>query len=458
MLVQEDASDDDPGTTGYVSFDALRSGHASFDWLAAMGGWTATFTGDGKDPERVGGSRVTWEFFRLLGVQPALGRDFEQAEDHPARRRVALVSDGLWRRRFDADPAIVGRVTTINGVDYLIAGVMPRALNEIVSTRLLPGTEIWTLLGYATTLPQACPSCRHIQVVGRMKTGVEIRQAEADLTRIYQSISQQHPNDYAQPTAVLTRLSDHFLGPTREPLYLLWGAVALLLLMTCANIANLLLIRASDREEEMAIRRAMGVTPTRLLRQLLTESALLALVGGAAGAMIAWWATSLLATRGPDAIPRLTEVTVNGTVLLYAMGISLATGLLFGMAPARMLIGRQSGHGQHNRRVTAGPGAWRYRATLIGVNVALSALLLVGSGLLVRSFLSLLTVEPGFTPHGVLTVEVDLSGQHYTAESGHQAVLRPPDRAAVLDARRCLCRRIDAAAAHRQHRSVGHHD
>ena len=162
-------------------------------------------------------------------------------------------------------------------------------MNEIVSTRLLPGTEIWTLLGYATGLPQACPSCRHIQMVGRMKAGVDIRQAEADLTRIYQSISQQFPADYAQPTAVLTRLRDHFLGPTREPLFLLWGAVGLLLLMACANIANLLLIRASDREEEMAIRRAMGVTPARLLRQLLTESALVAVIGGAAGAAIAWW-------------------------------------------------------------------------------------------------------------------------------------------------------------------------
>lgn len=201
-------------------------------------------------------------------------------------------------------------------------------------------------------------------------------------------------------------------------LLLLWAAVGLLLLMACANIANLLLIRASEREEEVAIRRALGVSPSRLLRQFLTESLLLAALGGALGAVIAVWATQLLVANGPDEIPRLQEVAVSGRVLLYAIASSVMTGLIFGMAPARMLLSR-SGGGQattvltHATRTTAGPAAWRHRAALVGINVALSTVLLVASGLLVRSFITILKVDPGFDPAGVLTTEVELSGGAY---------------------------------------------
>ena len=412
VLVQEDEPDEEPGTTGYFSFDTIRSEQQTFDAVAAMSAWSAILAGDGKDAERVNGARVTWEFFRTLGVAPAIGRDFDRAEDHPDRRRVALLSDGLWRRRYGADPGVIGRPVTINQVTYIIAGVMPPALNELVTTRTYPETEIWTLLGYATTLPQACRTCRHIYVVGRVKRGVAITQAEADVTRIYQSLTSRFPSDYSEPRGVVTPVADYFLGPVKSPLLLLWGAVGILLLMACANIANLLLIRASEREEEIAIRRALGVSPARMLRQLLTEAVVLASIGGLAGAMLAWWGTALLAGNGPDAIPRLHEVAVNGRVLIYAIAISIGTGILFGMAPARMLLLQNNGVGS-SRRTTATASAWRYRATLVTVNVALSALLLVGSGLLVRSFLRLLTVEPGFDTSNMLTMQMGLSGQAY---------------------------------------------
>ena len=303
VLVQEDEPDDEPGTTGYFSFHALRAGQQTFDSVAAMGGWSAILAGDGKDAERVNGTRVTWEFFRTLGVKPAIGRDFEQAEDHPARRRVALLSHELWRRRFGGDTSVVGRQVTINQATYTVAGVMPASLNELVTTRTFPKTQIWTLLGYAEELPQACRSCRHIVVVGRVKTGVALAQAEADATRIYQSLAARYPTDYSQPRAVVIPIRDQFLGPVKPVLLILWGAVGVLLLMACANIANLLLIRASEREE-IAIRRALGVSPARMLRQLLTEAVVLAALGGVAGAMIAWWGTSMLAAYGPSAISR----------------------------------------------------------------------------------------------------------------------------------------------------------
>ena len=418
VLVQEDGPDVDPGTTGYFSFDVIRAEQQTFDGIAAMAGWSAIFAGDGKEAERVIGARVSSNFFRTLRIAPAIGRDFEHAEDHPERRRVALISDGLWRRRFGADPSVVGKPVQINQVTYLLAGVMPPLTNDLVNAGVFPGTEIWTPLGYTTQLPQGCRSCRHIFVVGRMKPGISISQAEADVTRIYRSLATRFATDYSQPRGVVVSVRDQFLGPVRSTLYLLWGAVGLLLLMACANTANLLLIRASERGDEVAIRRALGVTPTRLLRQLLTEAVLLAIVGGAAGAALAWWGTALLATYGPASIPRLSDIRVDNRVLTYAMAISVATGILFGLAPARLLIARGSDVAAMSRRSTPGPVAWRYRASLITVNVALSAMLLVGSGLLIRSFLRLLAVEPGFDHTNTLTLQLVPIGKHYQANTG----------------------------------------
>jgi hypothetical protein len=166
VLVQEQRGERDPGTTGYLSFDALRNENASFESLAAFGSWSAIFTGDGKDAERAVGARVTWNYFRTLGLRPALGRDFESSEDDPDHRRVAIISDALWHRRYNADPGVVGRPVTINQATYILAGVMPPGIDDLVTTRKFPDAQVWTLLGYAEALPQACRTCRHINVVG----------------------------------------------------------------------------------------------------------------------------------------------------------------------------------------------------------------------------------------------------------------------------------------------------
>jgi putative ABC transport system permease protein len=221
-IVQEDEADDEPGTTGYASFDRLRSEQQTFDGLSAMSGWSVILAGDGKDAERVAGARVTWDFFRTLGIRPALGRDFDVWEDHPERRRVAILSDSLWRRRFNADPTVVGKPVTINQVTYTLAGVMPASLEEIVTSRTFQGAEIWSLLGYTPPQAPACRSCRHIHMVGRLKPGVSVQQATADLTRLYQTLSAEFPADYTASRAAVTPLRDYFLGPVKRPLLLLF--------------------------------------------------------------------------------------------------------------------------------------------------------------------------------------------------------------------------------------------
>src|SRR5688572_8837962 len=418
VLIEEQPAGRNPGMTGYLTFADLRDQNVTLESTAALAGWSATLTGDGRDAELVVGARVTWQYFRTVGLTPAIGRDFEHAEDRPAGNAVVIISDSLWRRRYGADPNIVGRQITANQQTVTLAGVLPPDTSDLIAARHNPGIEIWTLLGYAEQVLPSCRTCRHISVAGRVKSGVTPAEAEADLTRIFQSLAARFPTDYDRPRPVVTPLRDSVLGPVKTPLYLLWGAVALLLLIACANIANLLLIRASEREAEIAVRRALGVSPARMLRQLVTEAVVLAAIGGAAGAAVAFWATALLTTNGPAEIPRLSEVSVNARVLGYAIALSLATGVLFGLAPARMLVARRDVAGIGSRRTTSGPGAWRYRASLIAGNVALCVLLLLGSGLLVRSFTRLLAVDTGFTPQQLLTFHVNLIGDRYRQIAG----------------------------------------
>jgi putative ABC transport system permease protein len=418
VLVDEQAAGGIPGMTGYLTYADLRNENLTLESTAALSGWFATLTGDGRDAERVVGARVTWQYFRTVGLTPAIGRDFEPGEDYPAGPSLAIISDSLWRRRYGADPNVVGRQVTVNQQTFTLAGVLPPDAEDIITARQFPDTQIWTLLGYAERLPQASRGARHIHVVARLKNGVTPTEAEADLTRVFQSLARRFPTDYDRPRPVVTPLRDYVLGPVKTPLYLLWAAVALLLLIACTNVANLLLIRASEREEEIAVRHALGVSLARLLRQLLTEAVVLAAIGGAAGTAVAFWATKLLTTNGPAEIPRLSEVSLDARVLGYAIALSLATGVLFGLAPARMLIARPELAGSGSRRTTSGPSAWRYRASLIAGSVALCVLLLIGSGLLVRSFTRLLAVDAGFTPQQLLTFQVSLSGERYWQNSG----------------------------------------
>jgi putative ABC transport system permease protein len=413
VLVEEQSAGREPGMTGYPTYADLRNETLTIQSMSALSGWAATFAGDGRDAERVDGARVTWNYFRTVGLTPAIGRDFEQSEDIVAGPRVVIISDSLWRRRYGADPNVVGRQVTVNQQTFTLAGVLPPNADDIITARKFPNTEIWTLLQYSGQAgPPACRQCRHLSVVARLKADVTPIAAAADLTRIFQSLATRFPTDYDRPRPAVTPLRDYVLGRVKTPLYLLWGAVALLLLFACANIANLLLIRASERHDEIAVRRALGVSPARLRRQLLTEALVLAVIGGAAGTAVAFWATALLTTNGPSEIPRLSDVSPDARVLAYAFALSLVTGALCSLAPTRMLVG-SNGAAIGSRRATSGPGVWRHRAALIAGNVALCVLLLIGSGLLVRSFARLLMVDSGFAPHQLLTFQINLNGERY---------------------------------------------
>ena len=413
VLVEEQSVIRGPGMMGYRTYADLRNENLSFESTAAFTGGFATLTADGRDAERVVLARVTWEYFRTVGLAPAIGRDFEQADDRPGGPPVAIISDSLWRRRYGADPTVVGRPVTINQQTFTLAGVLAPGTDDVIVARRFPDAEVWIPLQYDESVVFACRMCRHLSVAARTKGGVTLAEAESDLTRILTSLAVRFPTEYERPRAMVTSLRDYFLGLVKTPLYLLWGAVALLLLIACANIANLLLIRASERANEIAVRRALGVSPARLLRQLLTEALVLAGIGGAAGAAVAYFATALLATNGPVEIPRLSEVSLDAGALGYAIALSLMTGVLFGLAPARMLVTRPTVADLASRRTTSGPGAWRYRAALVAVNVALSVLLLVGSGLLLRSFARLLIEDTGVTSAQLLTFEVALAGDRY---------------------------------------------
>jgi putative ABC transport system permease protein len=363
-------------------------------------------------PERIDSAVVSTSFFPLLGVQAQLGRVFLPEEGQPGRAHVVLLSDGLWRRRFGADPAISGRKVVMNGQSYLIVGVLPRDF------QLPLEAEVWTPLVFsADDLSPNSRGNHSYQVIARIKTGLSLEQARADLDVVSQRIIDQHPDyPYRQFNfRVLTvPLLEQQIGGIKTALRVLMSAVGLVLLIACANVANLLLVRASARGREIAVRQALGVSRWRLIQQMLTESAMLGLMAGVIGLLVGYWALHLLTTLAATSFPRVAEAHMDLRVLVFTLLVSLATGILFGLAPAF-----SSRHVTHDalkeggRGGTAGAGSQRLRGMLVVAEVALSLTLLVGAGLLIRSFLRLQEVDTGFRPAGVLTMRISLPEEKY---------------------------------------------
>jgi putative ABC transport system permease protein len=349
----------------------------------------------------------------MLGVQAELGRVFLPEEGRAGREQVVLLSDGLWRRRFGADRGVTGRKLVMNGQSYLIVGVLPPGF------QLPEDAEVWTPLVFSADALDPNRRGNHAyQVIARVKPGMTLDQARADMDLVSNRIIQQHPDyPYRQFNfrVLMIPLLQQQVGDIKTALWVLMSAVGLVLLIACANVANLLLVRASAREREIAVRQALGVSRVRLVRQLLTESAILGLMAGAIGLFLGYWALQLLIALSATSFPRVAETHMDFRVLAFTLLVSLATGILFGLAPAF-----SSRHVTHDslkeggRSGTAGIASQRLRGALVVAEVALSLTLLAGAGLLIRSFLRLQEVDTGFRADGVLTMRISLPSEKYS--------------------------------------------
>jgi putative ABC transport system permease protein len=417
VVVHELDRDGEAGRAGYLTFLDLRARARSFEGLVAGTNSSATLAGDGKDAERVDAARVSASYFDLLGLTPIVGRGFTEQEDRPGpARRVVVLGNALWQRRFGGDPSVAGRPIAIGGIQYTVVGVLPPVKDDLVAG-LFGDAKLFYPLGYDPAAGFACRTCRHLEVLGRLAPGATTKSASRELTAILRSLAVEHPTEYDRPGAEAVSLAALFLGPVRPTLLVLGCGVVLLLLAACANVSNLLLLRAGERAHEIAVRTAMGVTRRRLARQLVTESLILALAGGVAGLLPAQGALRLVSALGPQQVPRLGAASLDARAVAAALTLVVLSALVFGLVPLGHLLRRASAEALHGAgRRTDGAGAWRLRALLIAGNVAAAAVLLVGSGLLVKSLTRLLAVEPGFDPSHSLTAEVSLSGDQFRQE------------------------------------------
>lgn len=379
-----------------------RAQQTAFTAIVAVRDESFNFSGTG-EPERVPGRLVSAEFLATLGIQPLIGRDFRAEEDRAGATPTVILSYGFWQRRFGNDPNIVGKQLTLNQQSYTVVGVTP------ANFQYGEEADVTVPFGLSTERFKHRGSDPGTEVVARMKPNVSLQQAEADLNLIAVRLEQQYPATNKGRRVLLTPLHESVVGDVRQPLLILLGAVGLVLLIACANVANLLLARGSARQKEMAVRAALGASRAALVRQLLTESVLLAALGAVLGALLAFWGTSLIAAQLPDGIPRLQEARVDAPVLLFTLTISLLTGLLFGLFPAWQAARPNLTESLKEGERGSSGLRQRLRSVLVVAEVALTLMLLVGAGLLLQSFRRVLQVNTGFDARNVLAMRVSVN-------------------------------------------------
>ena len=373
--------------------------------------WTGSgqFGANGAEPERVPRAGVTTGFFSVLGIQPVLGRKFAAEDDKGWPQTVAIISHGLWKRRFGSDPNIIGKQVQISGSLMTIVGVMPPGFEYPEQT------QIW--VPSAVNLSQEPRDNRVWSAIARLNAGIDLEQAQTRLSAINAQLDKQFHETNKGWDVFLSTLHERLVREVKPSLLALLGAVGFVLLIACANVANLLLARSAARQKEIAIRAAMGASRSRVLRQMLTESILLSAIGGVAGLVLGIWLTDVLMSMLPEGAPRIGQIGIDYRVLTFALGVSALTGILFGIVPALQTSKldvtnalKEGGRsGQAHRRTSA-------RSVLLIGEVALSLMLLVGAGLLIRSFLRLQEVRPGFNAHNVLTAQLALQGPKYKSQ------------------------------------------
>ncbi len=397
----------------FPNFNDFRQQAQSFEAVGAFTGAAPILSGADGEPERLTGAAVVGDFFSVLGVEPVLGRKFVPEENEDGKNRVAILSHAFWQRRFGGDPGLVGQQIQLNGNQYTVVGVMPPTFQDPVAAARRP-VELWMPLAVTERMRSARRS-DFLSVIARLKHGGTVEQARAELKGIASRLEQQYPDTNTNWSVIVEPLHETLTGNVRPALLILLGAVAFLLLIACANVANLLLARASARQREIAVRSALGASRARIIRQLLTENMLLSLAGGVAGLFIAWWGTRALLALSPGNIPRLSSVGLDPQVLLFTLLVSLVTGVLFGLAPALIVskLNLNQTLKEGGRSSAEGAGGRRLRNGLAVAEIALSLILLVGAGLLIRSFLRLQEVNPGFNPDNLLAAELSLPSAKY---------------------------------------------
>ena len=395
-------------TASQPDFLDWREQARSFEALAAMTSTRFNVTGAG-EPEVVNGGIATANLLHVFGVVPSVGRGFRDDEERGAAPKVAMLGEGYWRRRFGAERDIVGSRILLSGVPHTVVGIVPAQL------QLERPVDVWTPLATDSTRPRRAD---FLTVFGRLGQGVSLDRAQQEMTTIMRRLEAQYPESNASWGAEVVALREQMIGEIRPALLVFMGAVGLVLLVACANVANLMLARAAGRRREVTIRSALGASRTRLAGELLLESMLLALLGGALGLLLALWGVEGLRSLGPDTLPRVNEIGLDLRVLGFALALSLVTGLLFGLAPIWRMAGRDlhEGLAGGSRGVAGGSGIQRARSALVLGEVALAFVLLAGASLLLRSFERLQRVDPGFAADRVLTARVTLPRLAYPEE------------------------------------------
>jgi len=399
------------------NFFDWREQNKSFSDMAAFSDFTQNLTGDGQF-EEVPAQIATTNLFSLLGANPTLGRTFAPDDGKPGEPSVVVISHGLWQRRFGGDRQIVGRKITLNNQENTIIGVMPGDFGWHVQKGSMTSkpADLWSPWQVSNELRQR--RGRFASAVARLKPGVTFAQAQSEMDAIGGRLEQQYPDFNTKWGVTVVPLRTQFTGEIRKPLLILLGAVGFVLLIACSNVANLLLARAAARRKEIALRAGLGASRWRIARQLLTESVLLSAVGGALGLLLAWWGTQALIALSPPALMDLRDVRVNLPVLGFTLGVSLLTGIIFGLVPAleAARFNLQDSLKEGGKNIGGGSRSHRFRNIFVITQVALALVLLVGAGLLVKSLNRLQSVDPGFNAKNLLTMRVSLPRRKYDTE------------------------------------------